>query len=497
MATYEIKGPDGGLYRISAPDSATEKQVMDHFMANYQSAAAPQEAQGPSMADIKSAAAAKGVAPEDIPVSPTPYPQGGSPAQPMWDFLGELGASAKQVQDSIINGMTLGLGRHASALGRSLAPGGGTYREQLGRGDQARQAWSENAPGAAPILEAIGAFAGPGAAAKLGKGAPGLLKMMGLGAAEGSVYGGANTAGADTSASDVLSGAKTGAAVGGLLPLLLKGGQVGAEKLGRGLYGAALRFPKEIGFQGRRNAVTAGLENALPAKEAGVTKLQETLAPLNKKYDSLLGAIERAGKKEPVGEFWDRVAVTEMDNPTLQAEPGLLEKAVERLALRHTGTRDMAKLPEYTAKELDILKRSMSDRLKFSAEPGGFPTTSERKTAFGKAYKEAKNTLEGMSPRIADLNAQRSPLLSLRDPLYSTAFEGRVMSEHPLMASAAAHQVAPAGSGAIGHLLGMVGLNPGNLSSAGIKSYQASKSPLLRALGRRASTAAAGASTRR
>ena len=39
MATYEVTGPDGGMYEITAPDNASEADVMAYAQSNYQSAA--------------------------------------------------------------------------------------------------------------------------------------------------------------------------------------------------------------------------------------------------------------------------------------------------------------------------------------------------------------------------------------------------------------------------------------------------------------------------
>lgn len=57
MPKYRITGPDGGTYEVTAPDGASEADVMAYAQANYKPTAAPAAAPAPDAGFLKNAAA--------------------------------------------------------------------------------------------------------------------------------------------------------------------------------------------------------------------------------------------------------------------------------------------------------------------------------------------------------------------------------------------------------------------------------------------------------
>jgi len=206
MATYEIRSPEGHVYEVGAPDSASEQEVMSYFMSSYDGASPQTKADkmGATTGQVLDAMKATGM---ETAISETPAPS----------VRGELERAFLGATDIAQNAGLLGWGDELSSLVKSkMVPGGGTYDEEMAKGTQAKEAYLSNAP--------PGTELGLSLAGGLGTGLPLMPKTAGLGRiiGQGAVEGGIGGAGFADQGSKMEGGA-IGTIFGGGLPALLAG----------------------------------------------------------------------------------------------------------------------------------------------------------------------------------------------------------------------------------------------------------------------------------
>lgn len=251
----------------------------------------------------------------------------------------------------------------------------------------------------------------------------------------------------------------------------------------KNLYGQAMSWPESLGFKGRRAAIEVGrrpkISGGIPLTEKGVNKLQGQIGSLSDQLDDVLAKAEKAGAKTDVIELWNKVDDIKKSSE-LSAAPINLDRAVDNLINQHLAAMENAGKSFYTPKDLNTLKRALSERVRYSSAPGA-GTPADRVLAERSAASVARETLEGIDPKIAEINAQLSPRMALRDPVYSAAFKGKTMSDHPIIAGGIARQLSPATASQPASLAAMM-FGPGKLARTGIETARMADSPLLKAL---------------
>lgn len=269
MAKFTITGPDGAEYDVTAPDDATDDQVLEYVRAQHASAGAPQPAPEESFAD-KAIGAAKAVgrAAADTVGGMFPAVRALTAAH---DYTKDMSADEKAelatgVARSAGKGATFGLSERAEARVRAL--GDTTYDEELQKVRDQQDAWEEANPGTALTAELAGGLVVPGGAAlKTGQvAARGVQAVAGTGAAAraaagvaataapGAIFGAGSGAGHTEDftdlpqmAEDTAIGAGTGAVAG---PAIAHGASAlwgGAKMVGRGARDAGGRIAELLG----------------------------------------------------------------------------------------------------------------------------------------------------------------------------------------------------------------------------------------------------------
>jgi hypothetical protein len=246
--------------------------------------------------------------------------------------------------------------------------------------------------------------------------------------------------------------------------------------LAQKLYGLPIKgkFPEAAGFGMRRKAVEAGRKLGVTMDEPGAIKLQGRIKELGAELDDILLKAEKAGAKTDVLELWNQVDDLKK-GAELSAKPIDLQRAVDRLINQHTAAMESAGKKFYTPKELNTLKRALADRVKYSSVPGA--TTADDLLASERAASAARETLRDIDPSIERLNKELAPLMALRGPQYSTAFKGRVVSEHPIIAGSVGRMAAGTPGG-----MGAMAIGPNLMARGGISLTKLAESPLLQAL---------------
>lgn len=197
MAKYRITAPDGGVFDVTAPDGASEAEVMQYAQQNYQKADQPQQPQGPK----------------------TPGYEGYIDAYKRNGLTGVFDAAFDYGHGAInqaFQGATLGFGDELKGYLRSKVTGK-SYDEAVGEERANLKRFEEHNPISSVALNVAGGLGTPGgmAAGRFISSGRGLLGKSGRSAGVGSGYGG--VAGFGTGEGDFdqrLENAQTGAGLG-------------------------------------------------------------------------------------------------------------------------------------------------------------------------------------------------------------------------------------------------------------------------------------------
>lgn len=211
MAKYRITGPDGGTYEITAPDDASEADILAYAQRNAgmtkapepQAEAAPEAPQAPEKGFLQNAR-------ETLKDSVTGVAQGAT-----FNL-------ADEIQGALATPIELGIGAYKGLDdGKGL---GQRFSDAYTRGLERARAGLKEAEDRSPIASVVGNVAGGGmTGGAMQKGGLTLLNaakptvgsMVGRGAAEGALYGGAYGFGSGEGTGDRLDKALSGGALGG------------------------------------------------------------------------------------------------------------------------------------------------------------------------------------------------------------------------------------------------------------------------------------------
>jgi hypothetical protein len=249
MPRYEITGPDGKRYEFTAPEGASEAQIMEHVQSQFGAQAKAPPADEPSTLAAGLEGAAQGLT---------------------FGFSDEIEAAGRAAYGSATGGKSFGEG----------------YDEAVGKVRERQNAASEAHPIAYYGGEIGSSVLVPGGLAKLGvKGAMAGAAGKGLGARtaaaakEGAAYGAAYGAGtAEGGLADRAQGALQGGVVGGVvgsaLPAVVDVGSAAAGKVGNRIQ--AFRDPK--GYAAERyaeaQAKDVGMGKTITDQQKAVSRLE-------------------------------------------------------------------------------------------------------------------------------------------------------------------------------------------------------------------------------
>lgn len=278
MARFEVTGPDGKRYEVSAPAGATDKDVLAYLEQNL------------------------GGSSQSAPAAPAGKPYEG------WGQYG------KDLLRTAAQGATLGFGDEIVAGARSL--GGTPYSQALDEERAAVDRFRQENPGTALAAELAGGFALPGAAAArvVGRGA-GLLAKTARSAGVGAGYGavGGFASGEDGAANRIAragEGAQMGAGVGAAIPgaqallrPVFRGAQNLATRVADNEESARLYLADRLRRQGLdEQQIAAELQRGQQARQfsGGSAELPETIADTTPATQRVLRGIKVGGDAEDI-----------------------------------------------------------------------------------------------------------------------------------------------------------------------------------------------------
>lgn len=310
MATFRVTGPDGQVYRVNAPDDATDEQVMAYVQQN---------------ADKKSA-------------------MGGGPVQP---GLKEQGAKLPAAGRAFINVAQGPLFGFADELGGAVAAGvdkitgrnpGMSFGDLYARyRDVARggsEQFQKDHPVLAPAMQVAAAMGTGVGLARAAPAAPILAPTtaagrIGAAAAAGGVSGAAGGAGDAESMADVPMGMLTGGALGAATGGALNAAGQGSGALGRNIVGRAANTRivqdrvRDTGFGG---GVARGIANT--ADDLAMQRVAVALARDGRTPEQVAARMRTLGPDTPLAVGAGKNTRDLLD--TMATMPGRTANEVER-----------------------------------------------------------------------------------------------------------------------------------------------------------------------
>lgn len=252
----------------------------------------------------------------------------------------------------------------------------------------------------------------------------------------------------------------------------------GIKKVPRSIMESTTKFPTGMNRADRARNIDTMLKERITPDDAGLDKLDEIVAGVNKEIDAIISQADVAGTTIPAADVIAPLnAVIGKVKDSLSPDKANDLKRLQEVRKQFNANLEGA--TELSPQRVQQLKKDLYERINFDSRSG---TASEVGQRGRKAVAQgARSGVSDIDPRIAALNGRQAPLLDMRQDLERAA--GRIGNRNnvgglgPMVGAAAGGTMgamfgSPTAGAVIGAGLGKVATSPKVAARAAIMMEQ-------------------------